>query len=159
GWQMNLWASPGGGWTTPIPNKGLMHITETAGIAAGRSQIAAEAAAIANFYLQAGISKYRASFVSIDKYGLDAPGFQSSAAQDPANSIWFWNNDLWQNYLTFVKSLHTTTNLPVVLWQIPIGRMNSSRALNPNDPSGAFPDLTNTNQNYEDSAPDFFLGD
>ena len=34
GWQFNLWASPG--ITTPIPGNGLMHITDTKGIAAGR---------------------------------------------------------------------------------------------------------------------------
>jgi hypothetical protein len=159
GWQINLWASPAGGWTTPIPNQGLIHLTESAGLVAGRAQIAAEAAAIASYYVQAGITTYGASFASIDKYGLDAVGFAAGAAQDPAHSIWFWNNDLWQNYLTFVRSLHATTALPVVLWQIPVGRINSSRAANPYDAAGGFSDLTDTNQQYEDSAPDFFLGD
>jgi hypothetical protein len=159
GWQINLWASPPGGWTTPVPNTGLIHLTESSGIAVGRSQIAAEAAAIAKYYIQAGILSYGASCVSIDKYGLDAVGADSDAAQDPADSVWFWNNDLWQNYLTFVASIHTTTSLPVMLWQIPVGRINSSLAMNPYDLSGVFPDLTDTNQQYEDSAPDFFLGD
>jgi hypothetical protein len=159
GWQVNLWASPAGGWTTPIPNNGLIHLTESAGLVAGRGQIAAEAAAIANYYVRAGIATYGASFVSIDKYGLDAVGFAAGAAQNPAQSVWFWNNDLWQNYLTFVGSLHTTTALPVMLWQIPVGRINSSLAVNPYAAAGGFPDLANTNQQYEDSAPDFFLGD
>lgn len=159
GWQVNLWASPAGGWTTPIPSNGLIHLTEQEGISAGRAAIAAEASAIAAYYVQAGITSYGASFVSIDKYGLDAVGFQASAAQNPAQSIWFWNNDLWQNYLVFVRSLNTTTGLPVILWQMPVGRINSTQAVNPYDPSGVFSDLTNTNQNYEDSAPDFLLGD
>jgi hypothetical protein len=159
GWQVNLWASPAGGWTTPIPNNGLIHLTEGAGLAAGRGQIAAEATAIANYYVRAGIATYGASFVSIDKYGLDAVGFAAGAAQNPAQSVWFWNNDLWQNYLTFVASLHSTTALPVMLWQIPVGRINSSLAVNPYAAAGGFPDLANINQQYEDSAPDFFLGD
>lgn len=159
GWQINLWASPAGGWTVPIPSKGLMHLTETAGVAAGRPQIAAEATGIANYYVQAGILAYGASFVSIDKYGLDAVGFEASAAQNPAGSVWFWNNDLWQNYLAFVHAVSATTALPAILWQLPVGRINSSRAANPLDPSGAFPDLADTNQQYEDSAPDFFFGD
>lgn len=159
GWQINLWASPAGGWTTPIPNKGLIHLTEGAGLAAGRGQIAAEAAGVASYHVHAGITTYGASFVSIDKYGLDAVGFAAGADRDPAQSVWFWNNDLWQNYLTFVRSLRATTALPVMLWQIPVGRINSSRAVNPYDAAVGFSDLTNTNQQYEDSAPDFFLGD
>src|ERR1035437_10102515 len=159
GWQINLWASPAGGWTTPIPNKGLIHLTESAGLVAGRGQIAAEAAGVASYYVQAGITTYGASFASIDKYGLDAVGFAADAVQDPAQSVWFWNNDLWQNYLTFVRSLRTTTALPVMLWQIPVGRINRSRAVNPYDAAVGFSDLTNTNQQYEDSAPAFFLGD
>src|SRR5262249_34987528 len=31
GWQMNLWASPAGGFTTRIPAKGLIHLTDDLG--------------------------------------------------------------------------------------------------------------------------------
>lgn len=159
GWQFNLWASPAGGWTTSVPNRGLMHKTDDGEYASGRDAIAAEAAAIARYYLAAGVASYGAGFVSIDKYGLDATGFQPSAVNDPAGSVWFWNNDHWRNYLTFVSALHQTTQLPVVLWQLPVGHINSSTALNPYSSSGRFPELTSFYQNYEDSSTTFFFGD
>lgn len=156
GWQVNLWASPG--ITTSIPSTGLMHKTDTLGIQAGRTAIANEAAAIAQYYVDAGVTSYGADFVSMDKYGLDA-GAQAGAATNPAASTWFWNADQWNNYLLFAKALHGKTTLPVVLWQLPVGHINSSLAANPYDASGRFADLNNTSTHYEDSAPDFFLGD
>jgi hypothetical protein len=159
GWQMNLWASPAGGWTTPVPGKGIIHKTDSVGIAAGRPLIYREAAAITNFYLSAGIQSYGATFVSIDKYGLDATGFESSAVANPQLSYWFWNNDLWQNYLTFVQAMHDVSGLPVILWQIPVGHINSTMASDPYNSGGTFPDLNEGFQQYEDSAPTFFLGD
>ncbi len=158
GWQMNLWASPAGGWTTPVPGKGLMHLTETAGIAQGRKLIAGEAAAIVNYYIAAGVLTNGAKFASVDKYGLDATGFEASAQNDPADSYWFWNNDLWQNYLTFVSTMHQTTGLPVILWQLPVGHINDSQAADPYT-GGLFPSLTDNNRALEDSSPTFFLGD
>lgn len=156
GWQFNLWASPG--ITTSIPSTGLMHLTDTMGIEAGRAAIAREARLIAEYYIHAGILSHGADFVSIDKYGLDA-GAQNGAATDPARSTWFWNADHWNNYLLFTRVLHETSGLPVVLWQIPVGHINGSQAVNPYDPSGVFPDLANQFTRYEDSAPTFFLGD
>jgi len=156
GWQFNLWASPG--IHTPIPGVGLMHLTDTMGIEAGRAAIAAEAREIAHYYIEAGILTHGASFVSIDKYGLDALGYEGNA-NDPAGSRWFWNNDHWSNYLLFSRTLHEETNLPVTLWQMPVGHINGSQAENPYDPSGKFADLSNTPLHYEDSAGTFFLGD
>ena len=153
GWQFNLWASPG--ITTGIPSTGLMRITDTLGIAGGRSAIASEAKEICKYYTSAGITSYGADFVSIDKYGLDAG---ISSPSDPSKSTWFWNLDHWNNYLLFSKTLHQNSQLPVILWQIPVGHINSSLAANPYN-NGTFPELTNTSQHYEDSAPDFFLGD
>lgn len=92
GWQMNLWASPAGGWTTPIPGKGIVLLTDMGNMASGRAAIAGEARAITQYYLQAGVANWGAKFVSIDKYGLDAGTAEASAA-DPQNSLWFWNND------------------------------------------------------------------
>jgi hypothetical protein len=158
GWQMNLWASPAGGWTTPIPGKGIVHLTETWGITKGRQLIAQEAAAIVNYYIAAGVLTSGAKFVSVDKYGFDAAGAEASAASDPADSTWFWNNDLWQNYLVFANTMHTTTKLPVILWQLPCGHINNSQAADPYT-GGYFPVLTNVNRALEDSAPTFFLGD
>ena len=125
GWQLNLWASPPGGFTTPIPGNGLIHLTDDMEFNAGRQAIYTEAAAITQYYIDAGIATHGAGFLSIDKYGLDA-GAAPGAAEDPANSPWFWNNDHWLNYLEFVRAMKDTSTLPVVLWQIPVGHINGS---------------------------------
>ncbi|MEK6249195.1 MAG: hypothetical protein N2C12_13520, partial [Planctomycetales bacterium] len=121
GWQFNLWASPG--VETSIPQTGIVHLTDTMGIQAGRQALAREAELIAEYYVDAGVLTHGADFISLDKYGLDA-GAQQGAADDPAGSTWFWNSDHWHNYLLFVKTLHETTGSDVVLWQIPVGHIN-----------------------------------
>ncbi|MGB8451915.1 MAG: chitobiase/beta-hexosaminidase C-terminal domain-containing protein [Anaerocolumna sp.] len=153
GWQFNLWASPG--ITTGIPSTGLMRITDSQGITNGRQAIVSESKEIYKYYSKAGVSSYGADFVSIDKYGLDAG---ISSPSNPSASTWFWNLDHWNNYLLFNKTLHQESGLPVILWQIPVGHINQSTSENPYN-HGTFPDLGNTNQHYEDSAPTFFLGD
>jgi len=152
GWQVNLWASPG--VTTSIPGNGIIRKTDTEGISAGRAGIASEARAIADYYVRAGIKSQGAHFVSIDKYGLDAG---HSSPNDPALSSWFWHADHWNNYLVFTRNLGDQTALPVVLWQIPVGHINTTSSANPY--GGSFPVLDNTATRYEDSAPTFFLGD
>ena len=155
GWETALWASPAGGWTTPIGSKGVIRSTDTLGVTAGRQAVTNEAAAIADYYIKAGVLTNGASFMSIDKYGLDA-GYEGQNTT-PANSTWFWNAVHWENYLAFVKALSAKSQLPIVLWQLPVGHINSSQAANP--AGGLFPTLTNVSQHYEDSTPDFFLGD
>jgi endo-1,4-beta-D-glucanase Y len=156
GWQFNLWASPG--IETPIPGTGIVHLTDTLGVEAGRAAIAREAELIAQYYMEAGILSYGAGFISLDKYGLDA-GAENGAADDPAGSTWFWNSDHWNNYLLIVQTLTQTTDREMVLWQLPVGHINDSLAENPYDENSVFDPLTNTTRQYEDSAPTFFLGD
>ncbi len=156
GWQFNLWASRG--LETPIPANGIVHLTDTMGIEAGRAAIAREAELIAEYYIDAGVLSHGADFVSVDKYGLDGAA-QNGAAADPAASTWFWNSDHWHNYLLVVKTLSQTTGRDMILWQIPVGHINDSLAVNPYDASGTFGQLENTTRKYEDSAPTFFLGD
>ena len=158
GWQLNLWASPAGGFTTPIPGTGIVHLTDTLGIESGRLLIHQEASAITDYYLDAGVASHGADFLSIDKFGLDA-GAEAGAAANPASSTWFWNNDHWQNYLIFVRAMHEASTLPIVLWQLPVGHINQSQAPSPYAPDGSFPSLDNTATHYEDSAGTFFLGD
>ncbi|ERN40568.1 cellobiohydrolase A (1,4-beta-cellobiosidase A) [Rubidibacter lacunae KORDI 51-2] len=160
GWQFNLWASPAGGFTNVgIPGKGIVHLTETLGFEEGKQAIIDEAVAIADYYKQAGVLSYGADFISIDKYGLDGAAASAGAAADPQDSIWFWNHDLWKNYLLLVETLHAETDKPVTLWQLPVGRINGSQAENPYSPDGVFPDLLNVATQYEDSAGTFFFGD
>ena len=157
GWQVNLWASPREGWTTPIPRNGIIHKTVSHGIPLGRKLIHEEATAIASYAVKAGVASHNAGFIALDKYGLDAAGSESAAAGNPASSTWFWNSDLWGSFLTFSASLHARTGLPVVLWQMPCGHINGSLE---QDPSGRrFPDLPNVAQRYEDSAATYFFGD
>ncbi|HEU5381303.1 MAG TPA: carbohydrate-binding protein [Ktedonobacteraceae bacterium] len=156
GWQFNLWASPG--VTVNIPSTGLMRITDSLGMSAGRTAITNEAQATANYYMSGGITSNGASFISVDKYGLDAVG--TGSASDPASATWFWNADHWNNYLLYVKNLHLVTGMPVILWQIPVGHINTSQAVDPYaGTNGVFPVLDNSVSHYEDSAPTFFLGD
>lgn len=152
GWQFNVWAYSNG-----VPGQGLMHATEIMGQQAGLDFIKTAATATAKYYLDAGVASYGADFISFDKYGLDG-GAQAGAAADPKASLWFWNNDLWNNYLGYVKTIHEIAKKPVVLWQIPVGHINSSTAVNPYT-NAAFKDLGNSSQKFEDSASTYFFGD
>ncbi|MGL4107629.1 cellulose binding domain-containing protein [Clostridium sp. LP20] len=153
GWQFNIWAYD----SHEITAQGLLHKTEFAGWDAGRQFIKQVATETANYYNAAGITSFGADFISIDKYGLDG-GYEANAASDPKSSKWLWNADLWNNYLLYTKTLHEVTNKPVILWQIPVGRLNHSNEPNPYN-GGEFADLTNKEGNYEDSAPNYFFGD
>ncbi|MFA6066112.1 MAG: cellulose binding domain-containing protein [Candidatus Babeliaceae bacterium] len=153
GWEVSLWASPG--LTTSIGSMGLIRITDTLGYQAGRTAIASETNAIAQYYQNSGISSYGASFVVMDKYGLDAG---SSSPANPAQSTWFWNADHWQNYILFANTMHNFFSLPMVLWQIPVGHINTTQQSDPYN-AGGYPVLNNTSTHYEDSAPTFMLGD
>jgi chitodextrinase len=153
GWQLNLWAAPG------APSNGIAHSTEVYGFEAGKTRIQDNARANAGFALKAGVKYGGAEFISIDKYGLD--GAATANVNDPASSLWFWNADLWNNYLLFVRTLKDTLSLPVVLWQIPAGHINGTTRRSPTvyNSSGTFPLLDNSIQRYEESASPFFFGD
>ena len=153
GWQFNIWSYD----STEIPNQGLLHKTEFIGQEAGKQFIKQVAKETAEYYNSAGITSYDADFISIDKYGLDG-GYEDGAVDNPKASKWLWNADLWNNYLLYTKTLHEETKKPVILWQIPVGHINSSQEANPYN-GGKFADLTNKVGNYEDSAPTYFFGD
>ncbi|WNG38914.1 hypothetical protein F0U61_38545 [Archangium violaceum] len=155
GWQLNLWAAPG------APSTGIMHSTEVYGFEAGKARIQENARANASFAQKAGVQYGGAEFISIDKYGLDGAIAVGANPNDPASSLWFWNADLWNNYLLFVRTLKETLGLPVVLWQLPTGHINGTTRRSPTayNPSGTFPDLPNTVQRYEDSASTYLFGD
>ncbi|MBZ9625570.1 cellulose binding domain-containing protein [Clostridium sp. FP2] len=153
GWQFNIWAYDG----PEIPGQGILHKTELIGWDAGRKIIKQVATETANYYMAAGITSNGADFISIDKYGLDG-GYENGAKDNPSSSRWLWNSDIWNNYLLYTKTLNEQTKKPVILWQLPVGRINSSLEPNPYN-GGRFPDLTGEVANYEDSAPTYFFGD
>jgi hypothetical protein len=154
GWELNLWGVPGGG-------KGVCHATETLGQVAGRAKIVETATTLADFADRAGIRAEGAELVALDKYGLDGAGAAGADPANPADSYWFWNADLWSNYLVFAHQLHERLALPLVLWQIPVGHVNTTTLASPSayNASGAFPALDNTLQHYEDSASSWWFGD
>lgn len=149
GWQLNLWSTPIEG----INN--VIRATDAMGYALGRKAIQSSAEQTALFGIKAGILSNDASFISIDKYGLDAGSVDTL---DPANSTWFFNSDHWHNYLLFANTLYKSSGFPIILWQLPIGRINKTTTVSAytNQP---FPVLPDTTRYYEDSTPDFFLGD
>jgi hypothetical protein len=53
--------------------------------------------------------------------------------------------------------MHAVSELPVVLWQLPVGHINTTAEVPA--AGGTFLPLDNTSRHYEDSAPNFFLGD
>lgn len=151
GWELSLWGNP-----TGAPNTGIIHATDGVGLAAGRAVIQQNATGLMTFALAAGIQT-NSDFVSIDKYGYDGAGVSPTAATDPASSTWFWNADYWNNYLLFVSVIHQQSALPVVLWQLPVGHINNTTLTSPYTGSTFVP-LTDQINYWEDSSPDFFLG-
>jgi hypothetical protein len=151
GWQQNLWATPN--FQGP---QGICRRTDDNSFAAGKYLIKYSAREATMYQMKAGVLTHGADFISIDKYGLDAMG--TNANTDPAQVTWFWNNDHWNNYLLYCKTIHETSDKPVILWQLPVGRINQSNYKSAY--TGApYADMPNTAAKYEDSSTDFFLGD
>ena len=205
GWLVNTWGSGGYG-RVGLPANGFLHHTDVAmqtlgsnptdptalaSFHAARSAIASESDIIAQWYLDAGCMSNRATFVAVDKYGIDGadPATTVTGAggdcdpngtgyTNPPTSVNFWNAVQWNNYLTFIKQLHTRTGAAVLIWQLPTGHLNGTTStcvgpVNggwPDVTAGAtFPDLTDTafktstatalNGCWEETGPPFFLGD
>jgi GH18 family chitinase len=156
GWQLNLWADSIGAGV-----KGVMRMTDADNPgnyswSGARGFIRQKAESITRYALSAGILGSDADFISIDKYGLDAMGHQNRS--NPHDSTWFFNSDHWHNYLLFVKTMHNTAAKPIVLWQLPIGHINSSKSVSAYTGLNFSP-LDNSNRKYEDSTVSWFLGD
>ena len=162
GWKFNLWAYalPAGG--------SVAKITDTLGWQAGRAEVQKAASSTADWYVKAGILTGDAGrtmdFIALDKYGTDGGATpedvypQNGAGYtDPSKANFFWNADHWNNYLLFAKTLHDSlNNLPVRLWQLPVGHVNGSEYL---INGKRVADLANTAQQWEDSAVSYFFGD
>ena len=154
GWQLNLWAKP-----NVAGIRGIIRETDTGIFQTKLTAIEQTANDILQYGMNVGIMSNSADFVSIDKYGLDALGYSNASdPADPSSYTWFWNNDHWNNYLKFVKKLHTVSGKRVILWQIPVGHINNSLTINEYTQTNFVP-LTNTTKRYEDSASNFFFGE
>jgi len=160
GWQLNLWAKP-----NVAGIRGIIRETDNvSGPGSGDFQtqlqkIKQTAIDIFQYGKTMGIMSHGADFISIDKYGLDALGYSNASdPADPSSYTWFWNNDHWLNYFTFVKSLYEESGVHVILWQITVGHINNSTTINEYTGTNFVP-LVNTSKHYEDSASPFFFGD
>ena len=160
GWQLNLWAKP-----NVAGIRGIIRETDnTSGVGSGDfetqlQKIKQTAIDIYQYGNTMGIMSSNADFISIDKYGLDALGYSNASdPADPSSYTWFWNNDHWLNYYEFVKSLSEESDTHVILWQITVGHINNSTAINEYTGTNFVP-LENTSKHYEDSASPFFFGD
>lgn len=151
GWQQNLWSTPN--FQGP---QGICRRTDDNSFDAGKYLVKYSAREATIYQMKAGVLTHGADFISIDKYGLDAMG--TNANTDPAAVTWFWNNDHWKNYLLYCKTIRETSGKPVILWQLPVGRINQSNFVSAYTGS-PYADMPNTAAKYEDSSTDFFLGD
>ena len=156
GWKFNLWAAVGG----------VVKSTD-ADWDKGREIVKDAAKTTADWYVKAGILTGDAGktmdFIALDKYGTDGGATGPNYLQlgegykDPSKATWFWNADHWNNYLLFAKTLHNKlNNLPVRLWQLPVGHVNGSEYLINGQKAV---DLANVDKQWEDSAVSYFFGD
>lgn len=148
GWQINLWSDP-----STAGNNGIMRSTDAMGWTSGRNNVSTGATNVTNYVSSAGILSNDAKFISMDKYGLDAMGYSTSITNP-----WWFNSDHWNNYLLYAKTVHTVSNKPVVLWQIPVGHINNSTSRSAYT-GNTFNPLPNTTSKYEDPAVTYFFGD
>jgi hypothetical protein len=147
GWQVNEWAV-----------RNPLHDTDSMGITAGRQSVTNVGNQVAGFLNSADI-RSRADFVAFDQWGQD---FGILRDPNPAGDIRYLNATHWTNYLLYVKTVRTAIGLPAVLWQLPVGHLNSTKTASPTwlNASGRFPDLDDVSSGrYEDSSSTFFFGD
>ncbi|MBM9507796.1 carbohydrate binding domain-containing protein [Actinacidiphila acididurans] len=147
GWQVNTWGV-----------RDALKDTDSMGWTAGRQSVVNNATQVADFAKSADIG-YHADFVAFDQWGQD---FGILRDPNPAADIRYLNAAHWSNYLLYVQTIRQSVGLPAVLWQIPVGHLNSTRTPSPTywNASGVFPDLDNvTAEQNEDSASTFFYGD
>ena len=151
GWELNLWSAGLNG------SLGLMRRTDTTdlGWVAGRATIAQAATSTVTYGMNSGILSHNADFISIDKYGLDAEGYSSAGV---TSNPWWFNHDHWDNYMMYAKTMHQVSGADIVLWQLPVGRINGSLYQSAYTGS-TYNDLPNTAGKYEDSSLDYFFGD
>ncbi|MFH1477397.1 MAG: VCBS repeat-containing protein [Verrucomicrobiota bacterium] len=173
GWKLNLWASKSGtGYSgqvlkptgTPFGvGKGIIRWTDAENQGASPNSfgniiewLREEAAGIAGYYISVGITN-NTDYLFIDRYGIDAAS--AGYVTDPASSTWFWNYDHWNNYLAFVESVQQQVQLPIILWQLPMGHINTTETKKTD--GTAYTSLSNqaNSGSFEDSSATFWFGD
>ena len=182
GWKFNLWATDftmpdQSGWKKGISKVTDWFLANNQPFEKGQDFVRAVAKVTAQWYQAAGIMDMPSlggakvagpDFIALDKYGIDGGNNQQALTSpgftDPEATSWFFNGDHWDNYLEYAGQLHQSLGqIPVRLWQIPVGHVNGSTSVNPGT-HALYPDLANkatsdTVQAWEDSAVSYFLGD
>lgn len=117
----------------------------------GLAVIKEEAIKLAIFYKKCGVQDYR--YLTFDKYKKDVGLIEN----EKVKREWYWNNDLWLNWLYFIKTMCEHLDMYSILWQIPSGKLNNSRDVSPYT-NTYFEDHTNVIPDGEDNASIFFFG-
>ena len=152
----NLWGSLSGRNWANGTQRGLIPSTTIIGHNAGLNLIKTNALIISNFYKEAGVLLYT-NVLCADRYGLDGAVVTASDAKQPQNSRWFWNNDIYMNYIYFVQCIMKNLSCTYFLWQLPCGYINASQERSPYTGS-LFPVLTDIPPSGEDGCPCFVFG-
>ncbi len=152
GWKTNLWSD--------AMHPSVLDDTDPSefGWTTGRQRVYTAGQNTIQYALDGGIDKGGVDFVVLDKYGLDAMAVTGGSIANVDDEYWFFSSDHWYNYLHFTKALHNESNLPVVIWQLPVGRINGSQTISAYTDS-AFEDVPNTPRDWECSSLSWFLGD
>ena len=154
--KVNLWGSLSGrNWEKGL-DKGLIPSTTIIGQEAGIDLINRNADIISQFYREANVT-LNTTYICADRYGLDGALLSTTDAKEPQNSRWFWNNDIWKNYIHFCNRVATSLKCKLYLWQLPCGYINSCQEISPYT-GKPFADLPNISPSGEDGAPCFIFG-
>jgi len=154
--MVNLWGSLSGSNWAPGLDKGLIPSTSIIGQDAGVKLIEKNVNIITKFYKEANVL-HKTNLLAIDRYGLDGGLITPADATSPQNSRWFWNNDIYINYIHFCNKIATDMNADILLWQLPCGYINSCKEISPYT-GKSFPDMKNVAPYGEDGAPCFVFG-
>jgi hypothetical protein len=130
--KINLWGSLTG--SNPIPGgRGIIPVSDYIGIQKGKEILDKTAKLIVKFYKDSGYTRENGiKSIAFDSYGLDGGLVTSESPIKPQNSSWFWNTDLCNNYLYFIKQCSIEYgNLPSMIWQLPVGYINNNNDINP----------------------------
>ena len=126
GWQENVWNPGSADWV----HKDLTAAVVQTNITNPTLEIFSKATLFHG--------KYQPNFLVFDKYERDPIPTLASVG-------WVWNARSWDNYMTYVKQMSVgLNNIPVMLWQIPGGHMQTTK-----EPAGPKQGAT---------SPDYFLG-
>ena len=133
----------------------FMNITRSQGLGPGLKSLKRAAIRISNFYKDCGVLDFGPTYIAFNKHILD--GGLIRGVDKLMDNNYFFNNDLWLNYLYFIRIFGDNLNLKKIIYQIPAGYLNRSLDISPYTRK-RYPELPDQIQSAEDSSIVFFLG-